>query len=243
MTSKNKKSKASRKEIFGWCMFDFANSSYTTVIITAVFNAYFVSVVASEKIYGKGYGEFLWGSIAIPISYFFVIVSGPVLGALADFSGSKKKFLFGSYLVCVVFTILLFFIKEGNVIPAIILIILSNFGYASGENFSSSFLPELAYREDMGKVSGYAWSFGYWGGLLSLVFCLCAILLFPRTGDSTLPVRLSCLISAAFFGLGAVPTFLWLKERKSEEKMPQGYTYMTIGFKRLFDTYKKIRQF
>ena len=116
-------------------MFDFANSSYTTVIITAVFNAYFVSVVASEAIFGKGYGEFLWGSVALPISYFLVIITAPVLGALADFSGSKKKFLFGSYLICVVFTALLFFIKEGDVTAAVILIIISNFGYASGRKF------------------------------------------------------------------------------------------------------------
>jgi MFS transporter, UMF1 family len=239
----NKHLKASPKEIFGWCMFDFANSSYTTVIITAVFNAYFVSVVVSEKIFGKGYGEFLWGSVAIPISYFLVIITAPVLGALADFSGSKKKFLFGSYLICVIFTALLFFIKEGDVLAAILLIIASNFGYASGENFASAFLPELAYREDMGKVSGYAWSFGYWGGLISLACCLGIIILMADGSDKTLPVRLSCVVSAAFFGLSAIPTFLWLKERKITEKMPKGYNYWTIGFKRLSDTYKSIKQF
>ncbi len=239
----NKRPKASRKEIFGWCMFDFANSSYTTVIITAVFNAYFVGVVASEKILGKGYGEFLWGSVAIPISYFLVIISGPVLGAVADFSGAKKKFLFGSYILCVIFTALLFFIKEGDVIAAIIFIILSNFGFASGENFASSFLPELAYREDMGKVSGYAWSFGYWGGLLSLVICLAIITLLSDVNDTTLPVRLSFLVAAVFFGLGAIPTFLWLKERKNTEKMPKGYNCRTIGFKQLYDTYKSIKVF
>jgi MFS transporter, UMF1 family len=239
----NKPSKAPPKEIFGWCMFDFANSSFTTIIITAVFNAYFVSVVVSEKIFGKGYGEFLWGSIAIPISYFLVIITAPVLGALADFSGSKKKFLFGSYLICVTFTALLFFIIEGDITAAILIIIISNFGYASGENFASAFLPELAYREDMGKISGYAWSFGYWGGLLSLACCLGIMILMTDVPDKTLPVRLSCLVAAAFFGLSAIPTFLWLKERKSMEKMPSGYNYWTIGFKRLYDTYTSISQF
>ncbi|MBN2403700.1 MAG: MFS transporter [Spirochaetes bacterium] len=241
---KNQKAlKSSPKEIFGWCMFDFANSSYTTVIITAVFNAYFVSVVVSEQLFGKGFGEFLWGSVAIPISYILVIVTGPVLGAMADFSGSKKKFLFGSYLICIVFTSLLFFVKEGDVLPAIILIIISNFGYASGENFASAFLPELAYREDMGKVSGYSWSFGYWGGLIALACSLGIMVLMSEAEDKTLPVRLSNLVAAAFFGLSAIPTFLWLKERKNTEKMPSGYNYITIGFKRLFDTYKSIKQF
>ncbi|MFH0976072.1 MAG: MFS transporter [Spirochaetota bacterium] len=235
--------KSTAKEIFGWCMFDFANSSFTTIIITAVFNAYFVTVVVSEELFGKGYGEFLWGSVAIPISYFLVILTGPILGAIADFSGSKKKFLFASYLLCVTFTSFLFFIKEGDIVPAIILIIISNFGFASGENFASAFLPELADREDMGKVSGYAWSFGYWGGLLSLGCCLALILFMKDLNDKTLPIRLSALVSAAFFGLGAIPTFLWLKERKCTEKMPQDYNYFTIGFKRLHETYQSVKQF
>jgi UMF1 family MFS transporter len=95
----------------------------------------------------------------------------------------------------------------------------------------------------MGKISGYAWSFGYWGGLLSLAFCLGIMMLLSDIEDKTLPVRLSTLISAAFFGLSAIPTFLWLKERKSMERMPDRYSYLTIGFKRLYETYKSINQF
>lgn len=237
------KNKASRKEIFGWCMFDFANSSYTTVIITAVFNVYFVKVVVSEQLFGKGYGEFLWGSVAIPISYLLVILAGPVIGALADFSGAKKKFLFATYLLCVVFTALLFFVREGDVIPAIILVVISNIGFAAGENFTSSFLPELATPEDMGKVSGYAWSFGYWGGLISLAICLAIVMGYKSPDDTTLPVRLTALVTAAFFALAGIPTFLWLKERKSREIMPKGYNYFTIGFKRLAETYAHIKRF
>ncbi|MFC1670400.1 MFS transporter [Spirochaetota bacterium] len=246
MTEKSffkKKQKSSFKEIFGWCMFDFANSAYTTIIITAIYNVYFVSVVVSESIYGKGYGEFLWGSITIPISYLAVILIGPVIGALADFSGSKKKFLFGSYIMCIIFTALLFFVKKGDVTPAIILIILSNIGFAAGENFASAFLPELAYTKDMGKVSGYAWSFGYWGGLISLAICLAVIMGMKDTIDKTLPVRLATLITAGFFAISAIPAFLWLKERKSREEMPGGYNYFTIGFKRLYDTFQNIKKF
>jgi len=240
--SQNEK-KVSKLEIFGWCMFDFANSSYTTVIITAVFNVYFVSVVVSETLYGKGYGEFLWGSVAIPISYFIVIVCGPIIGALADFSGSKKKFLFWSYLICVIFTALLFFVKKGDVTLAIALVILSNLGFAAGENLVSAFLPEIASNKDMGKVSGYAWAFGYWGGLLSLAVCLAIIMGMKEVADKTLPVRLTALVTAAFFGLAGIPTFLLLKERKMKEQMPEGYNYWTIGFKRLSNTFNHIKQF
>ena len=210
----NERPKASKKEIFGWCMFDFANSAYTTVIITAVFNVYFVNVIVSDTIYGKGYGEFLWGSVTIPVSYILVILLGPILGAIADFSGAKKKFLFGSYLLCVTFTAALFFIGKGDVVPAIIFIILSNAGFAAGENFASAFLPEITTQQNMGKISGYAWSFGYWGGLLSLGVALAIILSLKGAGDSTLPVRLTTLSTALFFSLGAIPTFLFLKERR-----------------------------
>lgn len=224
-------------------MFDFANSAYTTIIITAIFNAYFVSVIADAAIYGKGFGEFLWGSVAIPVSYFLIILTAPLFGAIADFTGSKKKFLFLSYIFCVIFTALLFFVKEGDLIPAIIMIILSNFAFASGENFTSSFLPELATKENMGKISGYAWAFGYWGGLISLGICLTVIILMKDTIDKTLPIRLTTLITAGFFGLSAIPAFLWLKERKAREELPEGYSLFSIGFKRLNDTYKNLKYF
>jgi len=154
------------REIFGFMMFDFANSSYTTVIITAVFNLYFVQVVVNQA----NRGELLW-SITLSISYAIVVILGPIFGALADYSGSKKRFLFFTYLLCVIFTGLLFFIKPGYIVPAIVFIVLSNVGYAASENFVSSFLPDIAGEHDMGRISGYAWSFGYVGGLLSLVIC------------------------------------------------------------------------
>ena len=119
--------KLRRREIFGFMMFDFANSSYTTVIITALFNAYFVRVVVNQA----NRGELLW-SITLSISYFLVILLGPVFGAAADYSGLKKRFLFFSYLLCIIFTGLLFFIKPGYILPGIIFVVLSNIGYSAG---------------------------------------------------------------------------------------------------------------
>ena len=116
--------KARRREIFGFMMFDFANSSYTTIIITAIFNAYFVRSVVTQA----NKGELLW-AVTLSISYLLVILLGPVFGALADYTGLKKRFLFVSYLLCVVFTALLFFIKPGNVIPAMLFVVLSNVGF------------------------------------------------------------------------------------------------------------------
>jgi UMF1 family MFS transporter len=229
-----------KKEIFGFMMFDFANSSYTTVIITAVFNAYFVQVVVNQA----NRGELLW-SIALSISYFIVVLLGPIFGALADYSGAKKRFLFFTYLLCVVFTAFLFLIKPGNIIPAMIFVVLSNIGYAASENFVSSFLPDIADENEMGRISGYAWSFGYVGGLLSLGICLVIITFYPSSGveGSHLNIRFSNLVTATFFGAAAIPTFMWVKERKARMKIPEGENIFSISFKRLAVTFKNISQF
>ena len=106
--------RASKKEIFGWVMFDFANSSFTTVIITVVFSAYFVSHIVGDDLLGVKYWG--WG---LALSNLVVMTSGPFVGAVADFSGSKKRFLFVSYLVCVIFTALLFFVGKGDILKKI----------------------------------------------------------------------------------------------------------------------------
>ncbi len=228
-----------KKEIFGFMMFDFANSSYTTVIITAIFNAYFVRVVVNQQ----NRGELLW-SVALSVSYAAVILLGPILGAIADYSALKKKFLFGSYILCVSFTSLLFFIKPGDVIQAMIFVILSNIGFAASENFVSSFLTDIATEEDMGKISGYAWSFGYIGGLTSLAISLAILSMFPSGKENEfLGIRLTNLVTAFFFGIAAIPTFLWLHEKGQKRELPPGETYFSLPFNRLKDTFIHIKEF
>src|SRR5262245_35813729 len=156
-----------KREILSWCLFDFANSSFTTIVITIVYSVYFVNIAAM----GSGNGDFLWGAGNL-ISQGFVLLTAPVLGAVADYSASKKKFLFLSYSICILFTTLLYFVKPGDVWLGIILFIFGNFAYSSGENLIASFLPDVARPEDMGKISGFGWSLGYMGGLLSLICCM-----------------------------------------------------------------------
>jgi len=230
--------KARRREIFGFMMFDFANSSYTTVIITAVFNAYFVRVVVNQA----NRGELLW-AVTLSISYFLVMVFGPVFGAAADYSSTKKRYLFVTYLFCVVFTALLFFIKPGFIIPAMIFVVLSNIGYSAGENFVSSFLPDIAGEKEMGKISGYAWSFGYIGGLLSLAICLILITYLKAGPNTHLSVRLTNIITALFFGIAAIPTFLWVRERGAERILDRNQSFFRIAFGRLAATYRNIGEF
>lgn len=233
-----KDKKATRREIFGFMMFDFANSSYTTIIITAVFNAYFVSVVVNQA----NKGELLW-AITLSISYFLVMIFGPVLGAIADYSSTKKRFLFISYLLCIVFTALLFFVRPGYIIPGMVFVIISNIGYSASENFVSSFLPDIADEENIGRISGYAWSFGYVGGLTALAICLMLILFYHPGEDVNIPVRLTNLVTAFFFGSAAIPTFLWVRERRRGDMLSRKRNYFKVAFQRLSHTFQNIRAF
>jgi UMF1 family MFS transporter len=197
------------REVWAWSMYDFANSAYTTVVVTAVFGAYFVSVISENK----PWATFAW-TAALSLSYAVILVTGPLVGAWADAHAEKKKLLFLSTVGCVVFTGLLFFAGPGAVTLSLLLIILSNYFFGTGENLIAAFLPELADSRAMGRVSGWGWSFGYLGGLAALGICLFYITSSQAAGKSATEfVPVTMLITAAFFALAAAPTFLFLKER------------------------------
>jgi MFS-type transporter involved in bile tolerance (Atg22 family) len=164
------------REVFGWGMFDFANQSFTLVILTAMFQVYFVNQVVVDD---ESLGRQLWATSGI-ISLILVIAVSPVIGALADFSGAKKKLLFISYLACVALTASLGLITPGAVALAMVLFVCAYIFYATGENFLGSFLPELAAHRDMGKVSAFGWTLGYVGGLLCLAGAAGITALFPE---------------------------------------------------------------
>ncbi len=188
-------------------MYDFANSAYTTVVITAVFSAYFVSVVSNNA----PWATFAW-TAALSVSYAAILLTGPLIGAWADAHAAKKVLLLMTTLGCVLFTVLLYFAQPGAVAIALAFLILSNYFFGAGENLIAAFLPELADSRAMGRVSGWGWSFGYLGGLAALGICLAYILgQAGRPASETVPVTM--LITASFFAVAAIPTFLWLKER------------------------------
>jgi UMF1 family MFS transporter len=197
------------REAWAWSMYDFANSGYTTVVITAVFNAFFVAAVAGKA----PWATFAW-TAALSVSYLAVLLSAPVVGAWADAHAAKKRLLFYATAGCVAFTALLYFAGPGTVALAIALIILSNFFFATGENLIAAFLTEIADSKAMGRVSGWGWAFGYLGGLVSLGISLFYITIAQKSGQgATEFVPVVMLITAAVFALAATPTFLFLKER------------------------------
>ncbi|MEO6563394.1 MAG: MFS transporter [Nitrosospira sp.] len=229
----------SRREVWSWAMFDFANSGYTTVVITAIFNAYFVAVVASNE----EWGTFAW-TAALAVSYALIILTAPALGAYADAYAAKKRLLFLTTIGCIVFTAMLFFVGPGDLWLAVILIILANFFFGSGENLIAAFLPEIARSNALGKVSGWGWSLGYIGGLVSLGCSLAYVTWAQEQGkqaDQFVPVTM--LITAALFAVSSIPTFLYLKERAVPQHHLTGRSVVREAFARLGDTLNHVRDY
>lgn len=198
-----------KREVLAWAMYDFANSGYTTVVLTAVFNAYFVATVAGNA----PWATFAW-TLALGASYAIVMVAGPVVGAWADAHAGKKRALAACTAGCVAGTALLAGAGPGDIGWAVAFIVVSNVAYSLGENLTAAFLPELARPASVGKVSGWGWSLGYLGGLLSLGLCLAWVMSAGARGSTTAgAVPGTMLITAAVFALASLPTFLLLKER------------------------------
>ena len=190
-------------------MYDFANSGYTTVVITAVFNAYFVSVVAG----GAPWATFAW-TAALAVSYALIVLTAPVIGAWADAHAAKKRLLAITTIGCVLFTAGLACVGRGDLATGIALVILSNFCFGTGENLIAAFLPEIAEGEAMGRVSGWGWSLGYFGGIVALGACLAYVTHAQAQGaPATEFVPVTMLITAGIFALASLPTFLFLRER------------------------------
>lgn len=212
------------RNIFGWMMYDFANSAFTTIIVTVVYSVYFINSVVGGA---PGYGEMLWGR-AIGISMTLVALTAPVLGAVADYSRSKKKLLFINCYITVLFTALLFYIKPGQVFVGMLFFIIANYGFNSANVFYDAFLPEICSREDIGKVSGFGWALGYVGGLLSLV---AALILVKHNVRYVFPA-----VALHFFAFSLF-TLFWLKEFSRPSRRSN---YFRVAYQRIAYSVKNI---
>ena len=190
-------------------MYDFANSSYTTIVITAVFNAWFVSGIARNA----EWATLSW-TTALSVSYALIMATAPALGAWADAHAAKKRLLLVTTAGCVVATAALALAGPGDVALALVLVVVSNYFFGSGENLIAAFLPELASAQGLGRVSGWGWALGYVGGLVSLALSLGWLAWAEAHGvanEAAVPVTL--VITALLFATAALPTFLLLQER------------------------------
>jgi len=229
-----------KKEIFGWCMYDVADSAFTTVIVTALYALYFGTVVVGDP----NQADYLWGWGA-SISEIIVAIIAPVLGAIADFSGSRKKFLAVCALTIIFFTAALYFVGPGMVTLGLTLYIIANVGFAGGGVFIDSFLPGISNEQNAGKLSGLKWAMGYSSGLLCLVLCfpLAKYIKADATPFELSRARLIPVVVAVYYAVAVIFPLVFLRERSVKQKLPPGQTYLTVGFGQLKKTLKHIRRY
>ena len=227
-----------KREVFGWAMYDFANSGYTTVVLTAVFNAYFVAAVAG----GADWATLAW-TAALGLSRAICMVTMPTLGAYADVRAAKKRLLLVTTALCVLSTAGLAFVGPGAVALGVALIVLSNLFYAYGESLTAAFLPELSRPEALGRVSGWGWSFGYFGGMLTLGLSLGYVLAAQQRGETAgefVPVTM--VITAVIYGVASIATFVLLKERAQPQPAAPGEG-LAASLQRLRQTWAQARRY
>lgn len=250
--------KNDKRTIFGWAMYDWANSAYTTTTLAVLFPALLVDHIVPES----GYrllglitvdGEQL-GSLLIGFGAIVVFLISPVLGAIADFSASKKRFLQVSALIGSLFASSMFFIGAGNVSLAITLFLLAQMGFVASVVFYDGFLPDITTPDTIDRVSSKGFAFGYMGGGLNFLIVL-VFLLFAVTDE---PGGLSELdggrIGMGFAGLWwlgfSLLAFSRLRETGEAQALPEEYrgrnravSYVRVGFRRTMTTTKRLRRF
>lgn len=216
---------ASRGQIFSWTLFDFANTAFSVIIVTVIFNRYFVGHVA-------GGHQTLWG-VAVSLSMLTTALIAPTLGAAADFSQSRKRYLLVFTLASVICTALLFTVTEGMVLAGMLLFIVANVGFEGGIVFYDAFLPGLTTRKSYGRVSGYGFAMGYAG---SLTILLLAMWMLPPASDPGyfFGVRLSFVLAAAFYLIFSLPLFLFVPEPRVTGPPPA--SLVRAGFQRSLGT-------
>ncbi len=225
-----------RKEVFAWSLYDFANQPFTTIIVTFIYSAFFVKVIAPNPQIGTA----MWAN-AIAITAIIVSVLSPILGAIADKGGYRKFFLILFTWICAVFSVLLFFPEAGDVFLALTLFIIANIAFEMGTVFCNSYLPDLSNKENSGSISGFAWGLGFVGGLLALFLSL-----FLFDINNPLELRKMNILAGIWFAIFSIPTFMFLKDRKKEKLTKKHISDSFSTIRKTFNSityYKQISQF
>ncbi|QSR83828.1 MFS transporter [Methylacidimicrobium sp. B4] len=197
----------SRAEKVAWSFFDFANTAFNTLIVDLVFGTYFLRVICAHRTDAT----WLFGC-ALFVCQTLVGVISPLLGALVDVTGKKKRILSFSYAICILSTASLAAMGEGDVWASLIAFMAASVGYAFAENLTASFLPELALPQEIGRLSGLARALGNVGGFLSVVAA--SPLMSPGfTLANSGAIRLIFLLTAGIYCAAGLPTILFVRER------------------------------
>ena len=229
----NKKSMdLTKKSRWSWYFYDFGNSAYASVVLLAVYSAYFKNVVV-----GGAEGTRLWG-ISVGIAAIIVAIVSPVFGTIADFTKSKKRFLILFTAISVVFTGLLFFVGEGDVTLGIIFFIIAEIGYRAAQVFYDALLTDVSTPETIGSVSGKGWAIGMVGGIVALLIVLVPI---QVLGNDF--IHWSFLITAVIYLVSSIPTFLWVDEKQTTAQVKADRHTIRLAFTKLAETFRDVRNY
>ena len=215
--------------IISWSFFDFANTAFSVIIVTVIYSKYFTNIVA-------GGTKWLWG-LSVSISMIIAAMLSPPMGAIADVSRNRKRFLLLFTLISVICTAFMFFVQKGDILWGMVLFIIANVGFEAGLVFYDAFLPNLTSKKNYGRVSGYGFAMGYLGALVVL---LIVMVLLP---DQSSPgyyfyIRLSFVVAALFFLFFSIPIFVFVSEPRIDNPIKKDVIKNGIG--KSFSTLKAL---
>jgi UMF1 family MFS transporter len=216
-TAANKSEGGGTRKIVAWTIYDWANSSFTTIVVSFIYSGFFTQVMVRDDVLGQA----LWGR-AVSVSALFIAVISPIVGAMADRGGKRRYYLFVSTMVCVVATALLTFVAPdmpNAVLIALTVFVIANVGFEVSSVFYNSFLPVVAPPDRVGTISGIGWGVGYLAGIVSMVIALFAFIGFAGADpwlslstEGAFNVRAVNLLVAGWFFLFSIPMFIWVKD-------------------------------
>ena len=228
-----------RQNVFVWSLYDFANSAFTTLVVTFIYAAYFTKAIAENEIIGTA----LW-SRAVSLTAIIVAISSPIMGVIADKANLRKAFLAFMTYISIFGSIMLYFAMPGEIMKALIWFVIANIGFELGGVFYNAYLPEIAPENKIGRVSGYGWSFGYVGGLLCLVIAMVGFVNpeIPWFGFSKIAgenIRATNILVAVWFGIFSLPMLLKLKSHPPTKNKKSEFNVLS-GINELIHTFREI---
>jgi UMF1 family MFS transporter len=238
------------REIFGWKMYDWANSAFSTVIVGALYGPYLTEI--TQRVVGENGTVFELGPLGtitaksffptcVSVAVFLQVFLLPILGSVADYSNLKKKMMALFCYIAVAATCLMFFVTGRLYWLGGLLFIIANLGFGAAVVFYNSFLNDITTEDQRDKVSSRGFAYGYLGGGLLLGVCFLLVNNAARFGLETLmAVRLSLLATGLWWGGFALISFARLKSRAAEKSLPSGKSYLTVGFAELGRTFREL---
>ena len=231
-----------RLKIISWCFYDFGNSAFTTLVVTFIYSTYFTKSIAENEIDGT----FLWSN-GIAISAIIVALFSPLLGAIADKAGYRKQLLVITTLSSILATTLLFFPHEGQVLFSLALFVIANVNFELGSVFYNSYLPEIANKEKIGRVSGYGWGLGYCGGLICMLIAMLVFISpndpwFGFSKDTGSNIRATNLLVGIWFLLFSLPAIFFLDDNRVFERKIF-FSLLSTSIEELKTTFNEIRNY